>query len=124
MPHRYQLSRKRGARMPDHCRSVARPSRFSNPFRIVKMPHRKYRVVLPQDLHDPVIYDIYFTHTRPSPVSRIEAHRQAVACFKELMKQRRLPEADLQRIRGKHLACYCPLHLPCHADILLEIANS
>ncbi|GIM90343.1 DUF4326 domain-containing protein [Paractinoplanes toevensis] len=25
---------------------------------------------------------------------------------------------------GKDLACWCPLHEPCHADVLLEIANA
>jgi hypothetical protein len=25
---------------------------------------------------------------------------------------------------GKNLACWCPLDRPCHADVLLEIANS
>lgn len=24
---------------------------------------------------------------------------------------------------GKNLACYCPLDQPCHADVLLELAN-
>jgi hypothetical protein len=27
-------------------------------------------------------------------------------------------------LRGKNLACWCPLHRPCHADVLLELANS
>lgn len=27
-------------------------------------------------------------------------------------------------LRGKNLACWCPLDQPCHADILLKIANS
>lgn len=27
-------------------------------------------------------------------------------------------------LAGKDLACYCPLDVPCHADVLLEIANS
>jgi hypothetical protein len=27
-------------------------------------------------------------------------------------------------LRGRDLACYCPLDGPCHADVLLEIANS
>jgi hypothetical protein len=32
---------------------------------------------------------------------------------------------DVQReLRGRDLACYCPLDGPCHADVLLEIANS
>jgi Domain of unknown function (DUF4326) len=26
-------------------------------------------------------------------------------------------------LRGKDLACVCPLDQPCHADVLLEIAN-
>ncbi len=26
-------------------------------------------------------------------------------------------------LRGKNLACWCPLGQPCHADVLLEIAN-
>ena len=26
-------------------------------------------------------------------------------------------------LRGKNLACWCPLSQPCHADILLELAN-
>jgi hypothetical protein len=27
-------------------------------------------------------------------------------------------------LRGKDLVCWCPLDQPCHADVLLEIANS
>ena len=26
-------------------------------------------------------------------------------------------------LKGKNLACWCPLDQPCHADVLLEIAN-
>lgn len=33
-------------------------------------------------------------------------------------------ERDIQaELRGKDLACWCPLDQPCHADVLLEIAN-
>jgi len=28
-----------------------------------------------------------------------------------------------QELRGKDLACWCPLDQPCHADVLLEMAN-
>ncbi|MEK9211512.1 DUF4326 domain-containing protein [Sphingomonas sp. 2378] len=28
-----------------------------------------------------------------------------------------------EALRGKNLACWCPLDKPCHADVLLEIAN-
>jgi hypothetical protein len=46
--------------------------------------------------------------------------------------RRRIEEPDDQRderirqvqaLRGKDLACWCPLDQPCHADVLLEIAN-
>jgi hypothetical protein len=33
--------------------------------------------------------------------------------------------ADVRReLRGKDLACWCPLDAPCHADVLLELANA
>jgi hypothetical protein len=30
----------------------------------------------------------------------------------------------LPSLRGKNLACWCPLDQPCHADVLLELANA
>lgn len=36
------------------------------------------------------------------------------------------PEAlrgALPELRGKNLACWCALDQPCHADVLLELAN-
>lgn len=32
--------------------------------------------------------------------------------------------AALPNLRGKNLACWCPLDQPCHSDVLLEFANS
>lgn len=36
------------------------------------------------------------------------------------------PSVDMIRkeLRGKNLACFCALDQPCHADVLLEIANA
>jgi Domain of unknown function (DUF4326) len=31
------------------------------------------------------------------------------------------PKPDLAPLRGRDLACWCPLNQPCHADVLLEI---
>jgi hypothetical protein len=31
--------------------------------------------------------------------------------------------ARVEDLRGKNLACWCPLDQPCHADVLLELAN-
>lgn len=33
------------------------------------------------------------------------------------------PERIRAELAGKNLACWCPLDQPCHADVLLEIAN-
>jgi len=30
---------------------------------------------------------------------------------------------NINKLRGKNLCCWCPLDKPCHADVLLEIAN-
>lgn len=30
---------------------------------------------------------------------------------------------DLSPLRGKNLACWCKIGAPCHADVLLELAN-
>jgi hypothetical protein len=32
--------------------------------------------------------------------------------------------ADLPQLRGRDLACWCALDAPCHADLLLELANA
>lgn len=32
--------------------------------------------------------------------------------------------ADLSPLRGKNLACWCKIGSPCHADVLLELANA
>lgn len=31
---------------------------------------------------------------------------------------------NLHVLRGKNLACWCSLDQPCHADVLLELANT
>jgi hypothetical protein len=31
---------------------------------------------------------------------------------------------DLHELRGRDLACWCDLASPCHADVLLELANA
>ncbi len=52
--------------------------------------------------------------------------RAAVAAFRRELLAGGLPFTvdDVKReLRGKNLACYCK-ESPCHADVLLEVANS
>jgi hypothetical protein len=51
---------------------------------------------------------------------------EAVRRYRDDLLGGRLPvDADDVRtqLRGRDLACYCPLDEPCHADVLLAIAN-
>lgn len=41
-----------------------------------------------------------------------------------LIEYRRHLSEHLEELRGKDLACWCPLGAPCHADVLLEAANA
>lgn len=47
-----------------------------------------------------------------------------VAMFKQRI-ERRISEGDvdISQLRGKNLSCWCGVNDPCHADVLLELAN-
>jgi Domain of unknown function (DUF4326) len=58
----------------------------------------------------------------PSQLGREEAARR----FHEDLLAGRLAvtvEDARRELRGRDLACYCPLDEPCHADVLLAVAN-
>lgn len=59
---------------------------------------------------------------RTPPMNR----EAAIAHFREWIKKQPWlrPERIREHLRGKDLACWCPLDQPCHADVLFEIANS
>lgn len=53
---------------------------------------------------------------------------EAVALYREYLAEamrteRGAEELDLSALRGLDLGCFCPLDQPCHADVLLELAN-
>lgn len=63
----------------------------------------------------------------PFIVSKDQTAEQAVANFRRALLEGRL-QFGVQEVRrqlaGKDLACWCRPGQPCHADVLLEIANS
>lgn len=108
MPKRIQLSRKKGWRMPPNTVSVARPRRWGNPFKIGITVG---------------------TTGDAEPYKRIETNADAVAAFRFMLslpdQVRNYPDdAAIAELRGKNLACWCKPGEPCHADVLLELANS
>jgi len=95
MPVRVQLRRTKGWKMPPGTVSVARPGKWGNPFRI--------------------------------GTAAIRNAEEAVRVFRlwiveGIIVGPRPPNAS--ELRGKNLACWCPLDKPCHADVLLELANA
>lgn len=50
---------------------------------------------------------------------------RAVANYRQAIEESKIAVPMIQReLHGKDLACWCPLDQPCHADVLLEIANT
>lgn len=88
---------KRDASVPAGAIYVGRPSKWGNPFSHVLS---KYD-------------DIVLVGTREEA---IQSYYEMIAVMPHFIQQIR------EELRGKHLVCWCA-PLPCHADILLKIAN-
>lgn len=55
------------------------------------------------------------------------SRQRAVDAFRDALIKGALPVTaqDVRKhLRGYNLACWCPLDEPCHADVLLELANA
>lgn len=61
-----------------------------------------------------------FDNPRMSTEERVRRYRQAL-----LSGQLDVTVEEVRReLRGRDLACWCPLDRPCHADVLLEVAGT
>lgn len=130
MPERIQLRRTKGWRKPEGAIVVSRPSKWGNPYKVGA------RVVDPVNGVNPIastsiplgsasagheIQRIAFDGTRyVQRMYRIKDAATAVELYRRLMV---FEGWDLSELRGHDLACWCPLDQPCHADVLLELAN-
>ena len=68
-------------------------------------------------------------HDRPTTAAEAVANYRAfVTCYLD-WNDGRFNYRHISELRGKNLACWCPLTypdgtiVPCHADVLLELAN-
>lgn len=60
----------------------------------------------------------------PFPVNENRTAAEAVELFEDWVKNNPRFVSDARNyLGGKDLACYCKPGAPCHADVLLEIAN-
>jgi hypothetical protein len=98
MPDRIQQRRTPGWRLPPNSKGVAGRTKWGNPYDWreygCEQAIAKYREgILGQDL----------SSDKGRYLARISK--------------------DLPELRGKNLACFCKIGEPCHADVLLELAN-
>lgn len=119
-PRRLQRKRTAGYRMPKDAVYVGRPTKWGNPYRVVRATGGGYHIAGPSgELPARFAGQNYAVH-------------DAVAHFEHALKDARLGVTlfDVSNeLRGKDLVCWCPLPKPgeldmCHAAALLRIANS
>ena len=103
---RIQRKRTKGWRMPEGAIYVGRPSRWGNLWSIGGMAH----IETCPSATGPVCVTV----TRESAVALVRIYVEARVLFEH---------GWLDPLRGHDLACWCPLDQPCHADVLLELAN-
>lgn len=105
MPERIQRKRTPGWRLPPNAVYVGRPSKWGNPFAVGQKIPAEWVPLVGRAV---VVRDA---------AEAVELHR----------KHARFPAVvgpEIRKLRGKDLACWCPLDQPCHADVLLEWANA
>jgi len=126
MPQRIQRRRTKGWRMPPGAIYVGRPTIRGNP--VSCTPHRcalKPCGCCPQD---PEPYCCVIAY-REWLVSGLEGRPAATGLITYALDAtagyplRDAVLRSLPDLRGHDLACWCNLDRPCHADVLLELAN-
>lgn len=118
VPKRIQRQRTKGWRMPDGAVYVGRPTKWGNPFVV-------------GDLYDRVHATGRYGN-RAIAELHVTDRAQAVDLYRGWLEGDTLhldatEPPNLVGIRGAlaghDLCCWCPLDQPCHADVLLELAN-
>lgn len=112
-PKRIQLKRTKGWRMPSNAVKVDRSTRWGNPFRVEQCREAGYLGTDAEIAGRCVeAFKVWL-----GPMWRNYWDSPESECARE----RLIDSLDL--LRGRDLACWCPLDQPCHADVLLKLAN-
>ncbi len=104
-PVRIQRTRTKGWRMPTNTVYVGRPTEWGNSFRPGRQNLRKKLQPGGGDL-----------------MIKVLDAKHAVQLYRRFLPREIRVAAPID-LKGKDLACWCSLNQPCHADVLLKIAN-
>lgn len=104
-PKRIQLSRRKGWMMPANTVKVDRTTKWGNPFVVGEHGTRAECVYL-------------FKMLLNGLICITKNNTKAQEKYLEMARR------DREQLRGKNLACWCPLDAPCHADALLMMSNA
>jgi hypothetical protein len=132
-PERIQLRRTKGWRKPEGAIVVSRPSRWGNWYVIKTASEWRHgQYFLTEDLiikavnkwgHETGAHWAGFADMRAARLFAVELfERSLLATYLDV-------DGPLHRkfyldgLEGHDLACWCPLDQPCHADVLLRLAN-
>lgn len=138
-PKRIQLRRTKGWRIPKGAVIVDRRSKWGNWYKPVQVGSlysvQRYVDALP----DPkawivIMLDKYghrtgsqwggFTGKADATAFAVDMHARSLRATRLDLDGLHHHEFYLRDLRGRDLACWCPLDAPCHADVLLELANA
>ena len=93
---RIQRKRTKGWKMPANTVYVGRPTKYGNPYK----PSR-------------------------NRFGNIKSREDAITAYENYLKRFLIAQPDfLDDLKGKDLACWCPLNKPCHADVLLKFLEA
>ena len=146
VPSRIQRKRTAGWRMPDSAVYVGRPTVWGNPFAyktftgLARVPavdgsawEYEGRISADGAQHDFHHTDGRVTRHNVRWMTRAECvevfRRALVTPTRDLRLWNRAGRSAMtpglvrEQLAGRDLACWCPLDQPCHADVLLVVAN-
>lgn len=118
-PMRVQRRRTRGWELPPNTVVVTRPSEWGNPFRVDKATE-----ISPEK--GKVTWHVSTETSVWTFPAKDEAQDAAAKLFRANAlseKNEGYRERARLALKGKNLACWCKPGTPCHADVLLQIAN-
>lgn len=116
---RVQRKRAKGWKAPEGAVYVGRGTRWGNPWRVTAGNDSVGGRCIVGNLESNLPFTAHY--------DRFAASQRAVAIYRDHLERGDAQMPTVAEVRaelaGKDLMCWCPPGLPCHVDVLLEIAN-